>query len=157
MVIPNETKGSRCGTHFADKAQNAAGIYLQPDTGHMSKLELNGSRPGTMDEPAKRYKSSSLSGTQPGKRFKNGIKEVVFQVGAPSAASVALAADFTDWDKAPIRMLKLGSGIWQTKVALPQGRHRYKFLVDGQWLEDPHCAERVPNPFGTSDGVINVP
>ena len=54
-------------------------------------------------------------------------------------------------------MLKLGSGIWQTKVALPQGRHRYKFLVDGQWLEDPHCEERAPNPFGTNDGVIDVP
>lgn len=86
-----------------------------------------------------------------------GRKEVVFQVGAPSAGMVALAADFTDWDKAPIKMLRLGDGVWQTKVALPQGRHRYKFLVDGRWLEDPHSPERVPNPFGTTDGVIDVP
>ncbi len=125
----------------------------------MSKLDF-GSRPKTMDGSAghpEASTSSSLFETRPRKRSKNGVKEVVFQVGAPSAATVALAADFTGWDKAPIRMLKLGDGIWQTKVALPQGRHRYKFLVDGQWLEDPHCAEQVPNPFGTNDGVINVP
>lgn len=85
------------------------------------------------------------------------IKEVVFQVNAPSAAHVALAADFTNWDKAPLRMLSLGDGVWQLKVALPQGRHCYKFLVDGRWLEDPHSPERVPNAFGTTDGVIDVP
>lgn len=84
-------------------------------------------------------------------------REVVFQVGAPSAAHVSLAADFTDWEKAPIRMLSLGGGVWQIKVALPQGRHRYKFLVDGRWVEDPHSPQRVPNPFGTNDGVIDVP
>jgi 1,4-alpha-glucan branching enzyme len=123
----------------------------------MSKLELNGGRRKSMGELAKLRKSSSLNGAESRRRPGEKRKEVVFQVGAPSAATVALAADFTDWDRAPIRMLKLGDGIWQAKVALPQGRHRYKFLVDGQWLEDPHCPERVPNPFGTTDGVIYVP
>jgi len=124
----------------------------------MSKLEtMNGSRRKSTGELAKPRKSSSLNEAQTRKRSDEKRKEVVFQVGAPSAATVALAADFTDWDRAPIRMLKLGDGIWQTKVELPQGRHRYKFLVDGQWLEDPHCQERVPNPFGTNDGVVYVP
>jgi 1,4-alpha-glucan branching enzyme len=124
----------------------------------MSKLEtINGSRRKSTGELARPRKSSSLNDAPSRKRSDETRKEVVFQVGAPSAAMVALAADFTDWDRAPIRMLKLGDGIWQTKVALPQGRHRYKFLVDGQWLEDPHCPERVPNPFGTNDGVVYVP
>jgi 1,4-alpha-glucan branching enzyme len=124
----------------------------------MSKPEtINGPRRKSTSGPAKARESASLNGAQSQKRLDDKRKEVVFQVGAPSAAIVALAADFTDWDRAPIRMLKLGDGFWQTKVALPQGRHRYKFLVDGQWLEDPHCPERVPNPFGTNDGVINVP
>jgi 1,4-alpha-glucan branching enzyme len=124
----------------------------------MSKLEtMNPPRRKSAGDLAKPRKSSSLNGAQSQKRLDVKRKEVVFQVGAPCAASVVLAADFTEWDKAPIKMLRLGDGIWQTKVALPQGRHRYKFLVDGEWLEDPHCTERVPNPFGTNDGVIDVP
>ncbi len=108
----------------------------------------------TQARPAKSRKSAPVSQEQShtGKR-----KEVVFQVNAPAAGTVALAADFTDWDKAPLRMLSLGDGVWQLKVALPQGRHCYKFLVDGRWLEDPHSPERVPNAFGTTDGVIDVP
>ncbi len=69
---------------------------------------------------------------------------------------VSLVADFTDWEKSPIRMLQAGHGVWQAKVELPRGRHRYKFLVDGHWLEDPRCAQPVPNPFGTLDAVIDV-
>jgi 1,4-alpha-glucan branching enzyme len=108
----------------------------------------------TQGRPAKTRKSPVASSERP----ENGNrKEVVFQVTAPSAGTVALAADFTDWDKAPLRMLRLGDGVWQIKVALPKGRHSYKFLVDGRWLEDPHSPERIPNAFGTTDGVINVP
>jgi len=103
-------------------------------------------------KPRKSAAAASNSRTQTGEG-----KEVVFQVTAPSAGMVALAADFTNWDKEPLRMLSLGDGVWQLKVALPQGRHCYKFLVDGRWLEDPHSPERVSNPFGTTDGVIDVP
>jgi hypothetical protein len=31
---------------------------------------------------------------------------------------------------------------------LPPGAHHYRFLVDGEWRDDPECALRTPNPFG---------
>ena len=83
-------------------------------------------------------------------------RKVVFQLGAPAARNVSLAADFTSWDKEPIPMSRGGGGVWQTTVTLAQGRHRYKFLVDGEWQDDPNCENRIPNPFGTTDALIEV-
>ena len=31
---------------------------------------------------------------------------------------------------------------------VPEGRHEYKFVVDGAWLADPSATESVPDGFG---------
>jgi chromosome partitioning protein len=67
-----------------------------------------------------------------------------------------VAGEFTDWEKKAIDMTANKDGSWQASVALPPGRHRYRFLVDGQWQDDQNASERVPNPFGTCDCVIEV-
>jgi 1,4-alpha-glucan branching enzyme len=82
--------------------------------------------------------------------------ETQFRLDAPAAREVLLAADFTDWDKAPVKMVKGGGGIWHTKIGLTPGRHFYRFIVDGEWQDDPHCQWRVPNPFGTCDSIVEV-
>lgn len=41
-------------------------------------------------------------------------------------------------------------------VGLSPGTYRYRFLVDGEWRDDPECTLRVPNPFGTEDAVQAV-
>jgi 1,4-alpha-glucan branching enzyme len=45
-------------------------------------------------------------------------------------------------------MKKGADGMWQAAVQLPPGTHRYRFLVDGEWRDDPECTLRTPNPFG---------
>jgi len=37
------------------------------------------------------------------------------------------------------------------------GRYEYRFVVDGQWRDDPACTERVPNGFGSENCVLRVP
>ena len=64
-----------------------------------------------------------------------------------------LAADFTGWESSPLSLKKLKSGLWKTTVALAAGTYQYRFLVDGQWRDDPTCAARVPNPFGEENCV----
>ena len=32
----------------------------------------------------------------------------------------------------------------------------FKFLVDGNWQDDPRAKERTPNPFGTCDSVLEI-
>ena len=74
----------------------------------------------------------------------------------PAALSVQLVGDFTHWKDNPINMRKGLDGVWRTNVELEPGTHHYRFLVDGQWRDDPECALRVPNPYGTQDSVRQV-
>lgn len=80
-------------------------------------------------------------------------RKVTFKCFAPTAKSVAVAGDFTNWEAAPIPLRKQPDGTWAKTVTLPPGKYEYRFKVDGQWQDDPECTERVPNPFGTYNCV----
>jgi len=71
-----------------------------------------------------------------------------FSLLAPDASSVQLAGEFTQWQERPINLQKDADGIWRATVKLPPGEHHYRFLVDGEWRDDPECTLRAPNPFG---------
>jgi len=79
-----------------------------------------------------------------------------FSFKAPGAASVMLVGDFTHWQKNPINLRKEPDGIWRVTIPLAPGEHHYRFLVDGEWRDDPECPVRVPNPFGSQDSVAVV-
>lgn len=79
-----------------------------------------------------------------------------FSFDAPGASSVILVGDFTHWQKNPISLRKHADGIWRATVALAPGEHRYRFLVDGEWRDDPECTLRTPNPYGSEDSIIRV-
>ena len=79
-----------------------------------------------------------------------------FHYRAPSAQSVMLVGDFTHWQQEPISLQSLGNGLWRAEVTLPPGAHHYRFLVDGEWQDDPECIMRVPNVFGSQDCVCKV-
>ncbi len=81
---------------------------------------------------------------------KNGAKGRMqtFSFQAPAAMSVQLVGDFTQWQECPISLQKGADGVWRTAVPLPPGTHHYRFLVDGEWRDDPECTLHTPNPFG---------
>jgi Glycogen recognition site of AMP-activated protein kinase len=83
-------------------------------------------------------------------------KKTAFRLEAPSAHSVKLAADFTDWEKAPLKLTRHAKGVWQAVVPLAPGHYSYRFIVDGQWHDDPLCPRHEQNPFGTTNAVIDV-
>ena len=80
----------------------------------------------------------------------------VFAFRAADALSVQLVGDFTDWQKRPVNLAKDPDGVWRVKVQLKPGIHHYRFLVNGEWRDDPECTLRVANPFGTEDMVRHV-
>lgn len=86
------------------------------------------------------------------KRAKNGNQQV-FRFTAPEARSVLLVGDFTHWQQQAIPLQKDKEGIWSAAVSLTPGKHTYRFIVDGEWRDDPECTLRVPNPFGGQDMV----
>lgn len=79
-----------------------------------------------------------------------------FKFNAPSANDVRLVGSFTNWEQNPIRMRKGVSGEWKAWVELSSGRHEYKFIVDGQWQNDPCCPSCVPNTLGGYNCVVEV-
>jgi len=74
-----------------------------------------------------------------------------FSFRAPDAMSVQLVGDFTHWEEQPINLHKGADGIWRTTVILGSGTHHYRFLVDGEWRDDPECTLREPNPYGSEN------
>lgn len=83
-------------------------------------------------------------------------KEQEFRFTAPTAMTVQLVGDFTGWRQAPITLSKAADGTWRTRVSMQPGTHRYRFMVDGEWRDDPDCTLRVPNPYGTEDAVRTI-
>jgi 1,4-alpha-glucan branching enzyme len=79
-----------------------------------------------------------------------------FAFRAPAATSVQLVGDFTHWKNRAISMRKDASGVWTTSVDLAPGTYHYRFLVDGEWRDDPECTLRVPNPYGSQNAVCKV-
>jgi len=87
---------------------------------------------------------------------KTGKVPQVFSFTAPTASSVQVVGDFTHWQQRPINLRRDTDGVWRATVELPPGAHHYRFLVDGEWRDDPECHTRTPNPYGGQDAVRQV-
>jgi 1,4-alpha-glucan branching enzyme len=83
-------------------------------------------------------------------------RQQTFAFSAPDAMSVQLVGDFTQWQERPISLKKGVDGTWRATVELTPGTHHYRFLVDGEWRDDPDCILRAPNPFGGENMMRQV-
>lgn len=89
--------------------------------------------------------------------IESAFKERTFSINAPSATDIYIVGDFNHWKmNDESKLARLDNGTWQKPVALPPGRYRYKFVVDGEWVLDTDNVEKERNPFGTFDSVITV-
>jgi 1,4-alpha-glucan branching enzyme len=75
----------------------------------------------------------------------------------PRAKAVQIAGDFNNWQPQLNPMERVGeSGVWQTKIALPEGHYRYRYVVDGQWQQDPYNEKTELNPYGEYNSILEV-
>ena len=82
---------------------------------------------------------------------------IVFVTLYPRAQNVQIAGDFNNWQPELTKMQKVGeSGVWQTKLQLPSGRYRYRYVVDGQWQQDPYNEQTEMNPYGEYNSIFEV-
>jgi chromosome partitioning protein len=84
------------------------------------------------------------------------MTEVDLTLKAPDAQSVYVAGDFNNWKTDDTTMMQKVDGTWKLKVSLPAGRYRYRFVKDGEWIEDPSNANHALNPYGQMDSLIEV-
>lgn len=62
--------------------------------------------------------------------------------GHAAAHRVAVAGDFNNWDPFELEMQKKGN-VWERRLYLGDGRHEYRFMVDGDWIADPTNPLRI--------------
>ena len=69
---------------------------------------------------------------------------------------VSVVGSFNGWQPDDGRMIRQKDGSFRKRLQLPPGEHRYKFLVDGQWMIDSNGQRQVVNEFGTLDSLVTV-
>ena len=83
-------------------------------------------------------------------------KPVEFILRQPQARSVAVAGDFNNWEASRTPMKASPEGSWKATVWLPAGRYEYRFVVDGEWCDDPLNPMRSSNALGAQNCVLIV-
>jgi 1,4-alpha-glucan branching enzyme len=83
-------------------------------------------------------------------------KKVTFSIDSTNAKEVILMGDFNNWNPKKHPMKQDGNGVWNKAVILPPGSYEYKFLVDGNWKQDPQNHQTRLNCFGTYNNVLNL-
>ena len=87
-------------------------------------------------------------------------REVVVRFRDQRASDVRIAGDFNGWvpDKG-VRSLIEAEGetrIWTKILQLAPGRYQYRYVVDGEWREDPDNPEGVASQVGGRNSVLVV-
>ncbi len=104
-------------------------------------------------------RAGSLPMQQGGEEVKKVLKRVHFHyepvIGG--VRNVSLAGTFNEWKPSETPMLdEDGDGIYETIVELPVGRYQYKFVVDGNWITDPHAQDFTDDNRGGKNALITV-
>jgi chromosome partitioning protein len=87
-------------------------------------------------------------------------REVVIRFRDADASDVRIAGDFNGWvpDKG-VRSLIESEGdnrIWTKILQLPPGTYQYRYVVDGEWREDPNNPEVIESSIGGRNSVMVV-
>ena len=82
--------------------------------------------------------------------------KATFSIHIADAKEVYIAGTFNNWNPKKHLMHQIANGIWEKTVTVPPGIYEYKFLVDGQWKEDPKNELICLNCFGTRNSVIDL-
>ncbi len=79
-----------------------------------------------------------------------------FSLAAPEAREVFVTGDFNGWALDEKSRMEQDKGTWKKNINLTSGVHRYRFVVDGKWIEDPNNPHKEINPYGEMDSLIEL-
>lgn len=90
---------------------------------------------------------------------KGQVQEMIytsFALTAPEAQSVYVTGSFNDWSLDESCRMKQENGQWVARIPLQSGLHKYQFIIDGRWCEDPANDRQERNSFGDINSLIEV-
>lgn len=98
--------------------------------------------------------------TMPTREATQAQREIVIHFRDRDATDVRVAGDFNGWipDKGVESMLQTDGPqrIWTKILTLPPGTYEYRYVVDGEWREDPDNPLAVPGPVGGRNSILVV-
>ena len=87
-------------------------------------------------------------------------REVVIEYRAPGAADVRIAGDFNGWvpdrDVLSSTRQEGETRVWRKVLRLVPGTYEYRYVVDGEWREDPANPDRLPTAMGPPNSLLVV-
>lgn len=82
---------------------------------------------------------------------------VLFSLYEPNAKQVYLSGDFNNWSSSEDFMYDSdGNGLWQRMIPLKNGKHRYKYVIDGEYIVDPNNPSTESDEIGTPYSLVEV-
>ncbi|MDT7832986.1 hypothetical protein RQM59_11380 [Flavobacteriaceae bacterium S356] len=75
--------------------------------------------------------------------------------GYNRAKKVILSGSFNKWDEDDFKMNRTENG-WELTLQLKPSYYEYKFIVDGEWMEDPENKNKAINEFGGFNSCIDI-
>jgi chromosome partitioning protein len=87
-------------------------------------------------------------------------REVVIEYREPGAADVRIAGDFNGWvpDRGVLSSTyqEGETRVWRKVLRLAPGNYEYRYVVDGEWCEDPANPKSTPTSIGPPNSVLVV-
>lgn len=110
----------------------------------------------TLDSPTHEAGAPSATNDESG----GPSREVLVRFRDESAGDVRIAGDFNGWvpDRG-VRSLIASEGdtrVWTKVLTLEPGTYQYRYVVDGEWKEDPSNPKSVPGPTGQPNSILRV-
>lgn len=83
------------------------------------------------------------------------VVKVTFSVEAKGANTAAVIGDFNNWNPAEGELLKLKTGTFRATFDLPKDNSfEFKYLVDGNYLNDPEADSFAYNEFAGAENSV---
>ncbi|MDD3088065.1 MAG: AAA family ATPase [Candidatus Omnitrophica bacterium] len=84
------------------------------------------------------------------------LTEVMFSVFSPEAKDVFLVGEFNNWQINESGRMMQNNGTWSKRINLNTGKYRYRFVIDGNWIEDSSNPLKEVNPYGSVDSLVEI-
>jgi len=83
--------------------------------------------------------------------------DTFFKLVAPHAKEVYIVGSFNQWSmNKDSLMKKLTDETWIKRLSLKEGNYKYKFVVDGRWVEDPANASAETDGLGGRNSLVTI-
>jgi 1,4-alpha-glucan branching enzyme len=142
-------------TSSSEEAKVEAGVEAKADIEEKAETEEKEVEAEVGEKEEAEIETAKEAGTEEAK-VETPTTPVAFKWRPPVPEKVFIAGTFNDWNPSSHQMTRSETGEWEITLDLAPGTYEYRFVVDGEWITDPTCEDKIENPHGTHNAVLTV-